>query len=152
MEMPRPGAEQRKLEILVGSWRGDETLSPSPWDPKGGTAVGRTVNRLALDGFAVIQDYQQQREGQTNFLGHGVFRWDDGTYVLHWFDSMGMAPSEYRGNFDGNTLVMTARLTQGFSRATFDFRRPGSYHFRMEVSPDGNQWFTMIDGQYIRTD
>ncbi|MGE5277442.1 MAG: DUF1579 family protein [Acidobacteriota bacterium] len=74
--MPRPGEPHRQLRKLVGSWRGEERLSPSPWDPVGGTAVGRVENRSALDGFAVVQDYEQERNGAVGFRGHRVFSWD----------------------------------------------------------------------------
>ena len=51
--------KHRKLEIMVGSWEGEEIIHPSPFSPEGGKAYGRSTNRLALDGLAVIHDYQQ---------------------------------------------------------------------------------------------
>ena len=91
MEMPTPGDAHRRLEVLVGTWIGEETMHPSPWDPQGGVADGTIENRLALDGFNVIQEYTQSRDGQQTFAGHGVFGWDGqrGCYTLHWFDTMG---------------------------------------------------------------
>ena len=41
MEMPKVGTEQKRLnELFSGTWRGEEKLYPSDWDPKGGTAFG----------------------------------------------------------------------------------------------------------------
>jgi hypothetical protein len=152
MEMPKPTAAHRKLECFVGSWSGEERLFPSPWDPKGGNAVGRVVNRLALDGFVVVQDYEQERGGAVTFRGHGVFRWDSGDqcYVLHWFDSMGMPPNEFRGQFDAEVLTLYSKSAQGDSRAVFDFGEPGKYLFRLEVSRDRNHWVTFTEGRYTR--
>ena len=152
MEMPKPTEAHRKLEKLVGSWSGEEKISPSPWDPQGGTAVGRVQNRLALDGFIVVQDYEQERGGAVNFRGHGVFSWDSmqQCYVLHWFDSMGMPPNEFCGNFDDNVLTLSSSGPQGHSRAVFDFREEGSYTFRMDVSQDGSEWYTFMEGKYAR--
>jgi hypothetical protein len=152
MDMPKIGEAQRQLERLVGSWEGKETLHPSPWDPAGGTAVGRVVNRLALDGFAVIQEYEQERNGKVNFRGHGIFRWDDASrsYVLYWFDSFGMPPGAFHGGFKDGVLTLTDKGSQGQHRAVFDLSDPGKYRFRMEVSPDGGQWQPVMEGSYTK--
>ncbi len=152
MEMPKPTEAHRKLEKLVGQWTGEERLFPSPWDPKGGTAVGRVQNRLALDGFIVVQDYEQRRGGVVNFRGHGVFSWNAGeaVYVLHWFDSTGLPPNQFRGGFEDDVLTLTDHGPQGHFRVVFDHRQPDRYSFRMEVSQDGNAWQTLMEGSYSR--
>lgn len=150
MEMPKTAAAHRKLERVVGRWIGEEKLFPSPWDPKGGMAVSCVENRLALDGFAVVQDYEQERDGKINFRGHGVLRWEaqQQCYEMYWFDSMGMSPNLFRGTFEDNVLTMTNKQAQGYTRAVWDFRQADQYQYRMEVSPDGNQWQTFIEGHY----
>ena len=152
MEMPQPSDAHRRLEKLVGAWRGEEQMAPSPWSPAGGTAAARVRNVRALDGLAVVQDYAQERGGAVTFRGHGVFRWDGaaGEYVLHWFDSMGQAPNEFRGAFDGDVLTVVSRTPDGFVRAVFDFGEAGRYTYRMEVSPDAAAWVPMMDGTYHR--
>jgi len=152
MLMPKTTEAHRRLEKLVGDWVGEETVHPSPFDPKGGPAVGRVSNRLALEGFAVVQDYEQERNGAITFRGHGVFRFDaaEAVYTLHWFDSMGMAPNLFRGSFENEVLSLTCREAEGHSRGIFDFREPGHYSFQMEVSPDGKQWFPSLEGRYAR--
>lgn len=153
MEMPKVTDAHRKLDVLVGSWTGEERISPSPFDPQGGTAIGRVQNRAALDGFAVVQDYEQERGGKVTFRGHGIFRFDgmQNTYVMHWFDSMGMPPGEYRGTFDGNVLMLLSTTPFGQSRATFDFREKGRYVFKMDVSPDGANWHPFMEGSYQKS-
>jgi hypothetical protein len=152
MEMPQITQAHRKLEKLVGDWEGEEHLFPSPIDPQGGTTRARVHNVLALDGFAVIQDYEQQRGAAVNFRGHGVFAWNSALqcYTLHWFDSMGMPPVVYQGSFDGDVLALSYRSDQGFFRATFDYSRPNQSTFRQEVSPDGQQWFPFLEGSYTK--
>lgn len=66
MVMPRPSSEHKALDMLVGDWLGEEKIYPSPFDPVGGMATGRTHNQLALDGFAIVQDYEQERNGAVN--------------------------------------------------------------------------------------
>lgn len=150
MEMPKPTAEHKALLILVGDWIGKEHINPSPFDPAGGDAIGRVSNRSALDGFATIQDYEQERNGSINFRGHAIFRWDGAQrlYMLHWFDSFGLAPVEYKGNMTEKVLSMKGPTTGGFGRTIFDFSQAGTYEYRLEVSEDGNSWLAFTEGHY----
>jgi hypothetical protein len=152
MEMPQLNDAHRRLHRLVGTWAGDEKMSPSPWDPTGGPATGKSINRAILDGFAVVHDYEQHRNGQVSFRGHGVFTWNaqESVYYLHWFDSMATTVNTYRGRFDGDVLSVDSVDPNMKSRAFFDFGRPDSYTFRMDVSPDGAQWMTFMEGRYAR--
>ena len=36
MNMPQPSPGHHKLEVLAGSWEGEETMHPSQWDPPDG--------------------------------------------------------------------------------------------------------------------
>jgi len=148
--MPKPGDAHKKLAALIGDWSGGETLHPSPWDPSGGSASARVVNRWVVDGFAVVQEYEQRRGGKVAFRGHGVF-WFDAVkdqYVMHWWDSMGGAGGEYRGGFDGGVLTLGAAMPQGGqARTSFDLSQPGAYAFAMEVSPDGMRWQPAMTGK-----
>jgi putative addiction module component (TIGR02574 family) len=76
MEIPKAGSQHERLRALVGSWKGDEKMYPSPWDSQGGTAKGFTEARFDLDGMFVIADYRQERNGKVTYRGHGVFGWD----------------------------------------------------------------------------
>jgi hypothetical protein len=150
--MPGPTDAHRKLEVMVGKWIGEETMHPSPWDPKGGTARGIVENRLVLGGFAIVQDYAQERDGRTTFEGHGVVTWSqpESCYVMYWWDSMGQPPNVYKGQFDNEVLTMTAAHPAGRSRAILDFGEVSSYTFSMQNSPDGVEWQPMMDGRYVR--
>ncbi len=129
-------------------------MHPSPWDPHGGMAEGRVENRVSLDGFAVVQEYQQKRGGQVSFTGHCVMAYDPhaSEYQMHWWDSMGTPVNVFRGGFDGEALLLTSENTTARSRCRFDLSRAreGRYGFRMEVSPDGQQWYPFMEGAYRR--
>lgn len=149
MEMPKPGAAHQQLAKLAGNWSGEEKLMPSPWDPKGGIAKATVVNRVACDGWIVVQDYEQKRDGQVSFRGHGVFSVDPAKnhVVLHWFDSMGAGTNVFTGNWKGDVLAMTGPSSGGTGRVTFDVTG-GTYKFAMDVSPDSKKWETFMTGSY----
>lgn len=155
MQMPVVSDAHRRLERLVGAWHGEERIHPSPFLPAGARATAHVTNVLALDGFAVLQDYEQVREdpaAHPNFRGHGVFRVDPASheYVMHWFDTVGQTPAEFRGHFNGDTLSLVQATTQGQVRASWDLHTPDQYRYTMEVSPDGEHWALFMDGRYVR--
>ena len=152
MEMPRPTRAHQELQRIAGDWIGKERIYPSQWDPKGGDAVGRVHNTPALDGFAVIQDYEQEKEGKVIFRGHGVFTWNqqEECYVLYWFDSSGMPGSLFKGSFENSLLTLLHHNPQAHVRAVWDFRAKDRYTYRLEMSPDGNSWSPFLDGSYDR--
>jgi hypothetical protein len=154
MEMPKPTAEHKKLEKLAGIWKGTETMYPSGWDPKGGEAQAVTRSRVALDGFAVIGDYEQTRGGKTTFQGHAVYTWDANAkqVVLHWFDSTGQGVDEFRGGWTGDRLVLQCENAMGFWRMSWDHSKPGVVNSCMETSKDGKAWAKLFDGKYLRED
>jgi hypothetical protein len=76
VEMPKPTPGHSKMKALAGNWEGEEKMHPSQWDPNGGTAVGRSRARLSLGDFALISDYEQERDGVITFTGHGVTTFD----------------------------------------------------------------------------
>lgn len=144
---------QLDLAAMEGTWRGEEHIHPAPWDPAGGPAHGVVVNRIALHGQVLVQDYAQSRGGSVVFSGHGVLRWDaEGQeFAFHWFDSLRPDPAEFRGRFGGHALTLVRREPHGHARATWEFAPGGgSYRYRMDVSPDGERWTPYIEGTYVR--
>jgi len=150
MDMPKPTDSHRKLERLAGAWRGTEVMHPSQWDPKGGTATGRSNARVILDGFALTIDYEQERDGTITFTGHGVVTYDasDKCYVMHWFDSMGSPAEVFRGNFDGDVLKLAYGGSGMHMKMTYDLSRDRHMTNKMEMSMNGEDWKTLFDGDY----
>jgi hypothetical protein len=153
METPMPTAGHLKLEKLAGHWVGKETMHPSQWDPSGGIAIGRTRSRLALNGFALISEYEQERDGNITYSGHGVFSFEpkNELYLLHWFDSMGSPPELFVGKFAGDRLVVGHEGPKMHARLTYDLADPRCMRTKMEMSPDGAVWNTLFEARYERT-
>lgn len=152
MEMPKPTAEHRKLEKIAGDWEGEEKMSPSPWDPKGGTALGRIKSRMAVGGFALINDYEQERDGKITFSGHGVFTYDlkEQLYTLTWFDCMGVPPEVFKGRFEGEVLRLSHGGPGMHVRLTYDLSETGHLSTSMEMAQDGVNWTKLFDARLVR--
>jgi len=150
MEMPKPGPNHKKLELLAGAWSGEEKMHPSPWEPKGGVAKATIVSRVACDGFHVVGDYEQRRNGVVTFRGHAVYGIDPKSQevVLHWFDSMGLGGDVFRGKFQGQTLTLECKNPMGHHRLAYDFSEKGTLRSKMESTQDGKKWSPMFDGVY----
>ncbi|MEO5721930.1 MAG: DUF1579 family protein [Chthoniobacterales bacterium] len=150
--MRKPSAGHRTLEKLAGRWEGAEKLYPSPWDPAGGMANGRMQARVALDGFALITDYEQARGGKVTFAGHGVFTFEpkDEIYTLSWFDCMGSPPEIFTGSCVDNVLTVAHGGSGMHARLTYDFREDGVLAKTMEISQDGEAWNLFFDGRLLR--
>ncbi len=152
MNMPKPSAGHLLLERLAGSWEGEETMHPSQWDPKGGVAIGRNKHTIGLGGFALLADYEQERDGTITFTGHGVYTFDpkEDRYFLHWFDCMGSPPEVFVGGFEGDVLTLAHGGPGMHARMTSDLSTSGVMKAMMEMSPDGQDWKVLFEATYKR--
>ena len=72
---PTPLEEHRKLAVFAGEWSREETVYPSRWTA-GGPATSQVSARIDRNGFYLIQDTGQKRDGRVSFATHGVFTYD----------------------------------------------------------------------------
>jgi len=153
--MPQPNEHHAKLHQLAGTWTGDETLSSSPFGP-GGAATGSFTMRVAVDGFFLLQDYVEEKDGRTVYRGHGIFGWDEQhkSYVWYWVDSMGSVPAApSRGHWEEDTLLFEhAPMGDQRGRYTYTFLAADQLRFQIENSRDGGKtWVKFMDGVYKRS-
>ncbi len=154
MQMPEVSKEQRRLtELFAGTWRGEETLHPSEWDPKGGAAFGTWIVQPSLDGFFLLVDYTEERDGKVVYRGHGVHAWDAGerSFFSYWFDNMGGVPkTANRATLDGSRYTYdTDDGPMGISRFAYSWS-DGRFEFSIQRSKDGSSWKPMHEGRYTR--
>lgn len=152
MEMPRPSPGHRRFERMAGIWEGPETMYPSPWDPAGGEATGRTESRITVGGFALVSDYRQTRGGAVTFAGHGVYTFDpkSACYAMTWVDSMGSPPEHFTGTFTDDVLVLGHAGPPMHVRMRADYSQPDRILSGLEMSEDGRTWKKLFDGAYDR--
>jgi hypothetical protein len=85
--------------------------------------------------------------------GHGVILWnrDMGTYQFFWFDSSGMPPSVFSGNFDGDKITFLSESDKGNMRAVFDFVDGNSYLFHLDhTTTEAGDWSNLMKGKYSK--
>ena len=153
METLKPTPHHERLRALVGSWKGDEKMHPSPWDPKGGTAKGFFESRQDLDGMFVISEYRQERDGKVTYRGHGVFGWDSkqNSYTMYWFDSIGTDPGgPARGKWEGDLLRFEMQSPMGHSSYEYRFQGAGRFTLTISMSKDGKSWKPWLESSWIK--
>jgi hypothetical protein len=147
-----PLAEHARLAAFAGEWNGEEVVFPSRWT-EGGPATSRVVARMDLNGFYLIQDSVQMRDGKQAFATHGIFTYDrdDRTYKLFWYDSLGYTPpSPASGGWVGNTLTLVRGSLRGNARHVYEIINEDSYSLKIQFSPDAEGWADVLTGVYRR--
>src|SRR4051795_8161413 len=112
---PSPLEEHRRLAVFAGEWTGEEMGYPSRWTA-GGAAISHVVARMDLNGFYLIQDTRQTRDGNETFATHGVFTYDrdDRHYKLFWQVSLGYSsPAPASGGWTGKVLILVRGSLRG---------------------------------------
>ena len=154
MEMPKTGPEHERLLAFVGEWEGQEELSPSASGPSG-TARGCMSFREDLGGFAVIQDYVEEKDSRVTFRGHGVFTVDPASKAVlwYWFDSIGFPPeAAAQGTFEGDVLTLQRESPRGVARYVYRISKD-SCEFSIENKWVGDADFKpFMSGKYTRKD
>jgi len=147
-----PLPEHARLAAFAGEWDGEEMVFPSRWTA-GGPATSRTVARMDLNGFYLIQDSVQMRDGKQIFATHGIFSYDrdDRTYKLFWYDSLGYTPpSPASGGWVGKTLTLVRGSLRGNARHVYEIIDDNSYSLKIQFSPDAEGWADVLTGVYRR--
>lgn len=147
-----PLPEHARLAAFAGEWDGEEVVFPSRWTA-GGPATSRTVARMDLNGFYLIQDSVQMRDGKQVFATHGIFTYDrdDRTYKLLWYDSLGYTPpSPASGGWVGKTLTLVRGSLRGNARHVYEIIDDNSYSLKIQFSPDAEGWADVLTGVYRR--
>lgn len=147
-----PLAEHARLAAFAGEWNGEEVVFPSRWTA-GGPATSHTVARMDLNGFYLIQDSVQMRDGKPIFATHGLFTYDreDRTYKLFWYDSLGYTPpSPASGGWVSKTLTLVRGSLRGNARHIYEIIDDNSYSLKIQFSPDAEGWADVLTGVYRR--
>ena len=150
MPEPKPAPELSKVDYFAGNWITDGDMKPGPMGPGG--KFNSTGEARWMEGkfFLVIHSKFSGAMGSGTSLAVMGFDAEKKVYTYHDFDSMGQAGSAL-GTVDGDTWTFTSDENfggQAFKgRYTMKIISPTSYTFKYEMSKDGTEWTTMMDGK-----
>jgi hypothetical protein len=146
-----PAPELKKLDFMTGDWKSEGTMNPAPGMPGGKFSITSHVDWM--DGNFFLVDHSDMDMGQ---MGKGkelsVMGYDSDrkVYTYTAFNSMGEAESA-TGTVDGDTWTWLSDEHFGGTtmkgRFTMKVLSPTSYSMKFELSPDGKDWTTAMEGK-----
>ena len=148
-EMPKPGPEQAKMKYFVGDWKTEADVKAGPMGP-GGKYTSTDHAKMLGDFFVNIVS-----EGQvagSNFTSNSMMAYDpkESAYTYDEYNSMGMHDVS-KGTVSGDTWTWTSDMDMGgktmHGRFTMNIVSPTSYTFKYEMSEDGKNWTSAMEGK-----
>lgn len=149
MEMPKPGPEVKKLDMLVGSWTLDGDMKPGEMGPGGKVTENEKCEWMEGGFFLVCHLDFKTTMGNGAGMSIMGYSADDKSYTYREFNSWGEF-TDSKGSLDGDTWTWIndqkeGNMTKG--RFTMKVTSPASYKFSYEASPDGTKWTMVMDGK-----
>ena len=148
-EIAKPAPELAKLDYFVGTWMANGDMKAGAMG-SGGKFTG-THRVQWMDGrfFLVTQSEFSGPMGkgtETSYMGYDS---NDKMYTYDSFNSLGEA-DHAKGNVSGNTWTWHSetrigpQITKG--RLTIKVLSATAYNFKFEMSADGTNWNTVLEG------
>ncbi len=146
-----PAPELKKLDFMAGSWTSEGTINPAPGMPGG--KFTSTSHADWMDGnFFLVGHSDMDMTGMGKMKELAVMSYDPDrkVYTYNAFTSMGEAESS-TGTVAGDTWTWTGDEHMGGmtmkGRFTMKVLSPTSYTMKFELSQDGTQWMTAMEGK-----
>ena len=150
MEMPKPGPEHKKLDQFAGSWTLDGDMKPGPMGPGGKMTESEKCEWMEGGFFLVCRTDFKSAMGNGTGLSILGYSPDDKSYTYREFNSWGEF-DDSKGSVDGDTWTWTSDEKMGGmamkGRFTMKITSSTTYNFTFEMSQDGKQWNTVMDGR-----
>jgi Protein of unknown function (DUF1579) len=147
-----PAPELKKLEFMSGDWSAEGTMTPGP--PGTPTAKwSMTSHAEWMEGNFYLVEHSDMDLGpmgkgkELAVLGYDP---DKKMYTYHSFNSMGQGETA-TGTADGDTWTWNSDEHMGGmtmkGRYTMKVLSPTSYTMKFELSQDGTNWMTGMEGK-----
>jgi hypothetical protein len=153
-QMPKAGPEHKKLDVFAGSWILEGDLKPNDMGPGGKVTENEKCEWMEGEFFLVCHtDFKSSMGDGTgvSVLGYST---DDKVYTYREFNSWGEFDDSV-GSLNGETWTWTSDEKMGGKvmkgRFTMKITTPTAYTFTFEMSPDGKDWKTVMDGKATKS-
>jgi hypothetical protein len=150
---PKPGTEVKKLDYFVGIWTVDGTVAPGPWGAGGKFSSTDTTEWMPgsffVEGHA---DFKMPPEvgGEGKAISYMGYDTDENVYTYDEFNSQGRREVS-KGTVSGDTWTWTSTANYGGQeikqKMTMKILSPASYSLKFEISMDGTNWMTFMEGK-----
>jgi len=151
MAPPTPAPELKKLEMFAGDWTAEGTMTAAPGAPSSKWSMTTHADWMEGNFFLVEHDEMDLGAmGKSKELAVMGYDPDNKVYTYRAFSSMGEAENA-TGTLDGDTLTwlsdehMNGQTMKG--RFTMKILSPTAYNMKFELSQDGKQWMTAMEGK-----
>ena len=150
----KPPKELAKVNFMLGTWKGSETMGGMGGPPSTSRSTVTTVKKLNgryYSGTHIMKTKEGTMEGMHMLTYDPAKK----AYVAYWFDSEAAGAMEMTGNFVGKSLVMVSKpmdmpgMGQQTFRATWTPNGARGLSFKLEGKA-GDKWATYITGTYKR--
>jgi Protein of unknown function (DUF1579) len=152
MAPSQPAPELKKLDFMSGNWTADGDVKPNPSMPSG-SKFSTTSHAEWMDGnYFLVEHSDVAFTGMGKMKELAVMGYDPErkVYTYTAFNSMGEAESA-TGTVDGDTWTWLSDEHMGGAtmkgRFTMKVLSPTSYTMKFELSQDGSNWTTGMEGK-----
>jgi hypothetical protein len=150
MPTPKPAPEVSKLDYLAGDWITDGDLKPSPMGPGGKMSSNDHVQWMDGKFFVVMHSKFKGAMGDGTAMAVMGYDPEKKVYTYNEYNSMGQV-NHSEGTITGDTWNWTSNENMGGQtfkgRYTMNVLSPTAYTFKYELSKDGTEWTTVMDGK-----
>jgi hypothetical protein len=145
-EMPKPGPEHKAMDFFAGNWEFTAELKPGPMGP-GGKVHTKDSCAWFDGGFALVcRGEGENPAGKTKSVAIMTYDTNKKAYTYTGVES-GMPVAFAVGQKTGDTWVYMGEDGGMKSRVTIQQTSPTSYKFTFELSTDGSNWMTLMEGE-----
>jgi hypothetical protein len=144
--------EMRKLDFMVGEWRGEASMQQGPGKPA--VALQHEMVRSKLGGKLLLIEGTGHRKLETGFPGDvvhdavGVLSFDEKTQKYRfdaWTERAGYVQAWFEVGEKNNARWGFDTPEGGKIRYTITLTEQGTWHEAGEFSRDGNQWMPFFE-------
>lgn len=153
-QMPdKPGPEVKKLDYFAGTWTSEGMISQGPWG-NGGKFTSTDTSEWMPGGFFLVghSDFKMPPEvggdgKEVSYMGYDA---NENVYTFDSYNSGGRRNTS-KGTLTGDTWALNSSQVYGGQeikqKMTIKQLSPTSYTFKFEVSVDGTNWMTFMEGK-----
>ncbi|HJX83029.1 MAG TPA: DUF1579 family protein [Candidatus Angelobacter sp.] len=148
---PKPGPELQKLQYLVGNWRSEGDLKPSPFGP-GGKFTATDHFEWMQGGFFLVNHSTGSGGGMGSVTSLAIMGYDpeEKIYTYDEFNSNGEADHS-KGTINGDTWTWTSTTKMGGQtirgRFTMTVISSTVYSYKFEMAAPGADFNLVMEGK-----